>query len=62
MESTEAENIELKQEIERQKERGALIVLASHDRETLNMLADEMIEIENGKIRGAEVHDQKEKK
>lgn len=52
----------LKQEIERQKERGTLIVLASHDRETLNMLADEMIEIENGKIRGAEVHDQKEKK
>ena len=43
----------LEKEIQSQKERGALIILASHERETLDRLSDEVIEIENGRIKSS---------
>ena len=36
----------------KRKERGALIVIASHDAEELSLLADEIFIVENGKIAG----------
>lgn len=49
----------LKQEIEEQRDRGALVIIASHDRETLNMLSDKVIEIENGRIKDVGTYEQK---
>ena len=36
--------------IEEQKKRGALIIIACHDKEELEMLSDEIIEIYEGRI------------
>ena len=36
--------------LEEQKSRGAIIIIACHDREELEMLSDEIIEISEGKI------------
>lgn len=38
--------------LKKRKERGALIVIASHDAEELSLLADEIFRVENGKITG----------
>ncbi len=40
--------------LEEQKKRGALIIIACHDKEELEMLSDEIIEIYEGKIVGIE--------
>lgn len=40
--------------LDEQKERGALIIIACHDKEELEMLSDEIIEIYEGKIIGIE--------
>ena len=39
-----------KQVLEEQKKRGALIIIACHDKEELEMLSDEIIEISEGRI------------
>ena len=36
--------------LEEQKKRGALIIIACHDKEELEMLSDEIIEIYEGRI------------
>lgn len=38
--------------LKKRKERGALVVIASHDAEELSLLADEIFRVENGKITG----------
>ncbi len=43
----------LRQMLLRHKERGALIIIASHDREELDLLADEIVEIASGRIKEA---------
>lgn len=43
----------LRQVLLRHKERGALIIIASHDREELDLLADEIVEIASGRIKEA---------
>lgn len=43
----------LRQVLHRHKERGALIIIASHDREELDLLADEIVEIASGQIKEA---------
>ncbi len=40
--------------LQKHKKRGALILVASHDREELNLLADEILVMENGKLIGVE--------
>lgn len=41
--------------LQQHKERGALIIVASHDREELDILADEIFIMENGRIVGSEI-------
>lgn len=43
----------LRNQLIQHKERGALIIVASHDREELDLLADEIIEIASGRIKEA---------
>lgn len=40
--------------LEKHKKRGALIIVASHDREELDLLADEIFVMENGKMKETE--------
>lgn len=40
--------------LQQHKKRGALIIVASHDREELDMLADEILVMENGRMTGVE--------
>lgn len=40
--------------LQQHKERGALIIVASHDREELNLLSDEVLVMENGRMTGVE--------
>lgn len=44
----------LRKQLLQHKERGALIIVASHDREELDLLADEIVEIASGRIREAD--------
>ena len=37
--------------LEKQKKNGAVIIVASHDKEELELLTDEILIIENGKIK-----------
>ncbi|MFU0826827.1 MAG: ATP-binding cassette domain-containing protein [Lachnoclostridium sp.] len=43
--------LNLRNIIRKHKQRGALIIISSHDSEELNFLADEIFEIESGKIK-----------
>ncbi len=43
--------IQLRNLLLEEKKRGALVVLASHDAEELEYLADEIIQISNGRIK-----------
>lgn len=43
----------LRKQLIQHKERGALIIVASHDREELDLLADEIVEISAGRIKEA---------
>ena len=36
--------------VRKQKERGALVIISCHDMETLEMLSDEIIKLETGRI------------
>jgi ABC-2 type transport system ATP-binding protein len=40
--------------LQKHKERGALILVASHDRDELDLLADEILVMENGRMIGVE--------
>lgn len=44
----------LRKQLIQHKERGALIIVASHDREELDLLADEIVEIASGRIKEAD--------
>ena len=42
----------IKELLLRERERGAIIIIACHDKEELEFLSNEIIEIEEGKIKG----------
>ena len=45
---------EIRKIILEEKERGALILLESHNREDIQVLADELYKVENGSVRKQE--------